>query len=310
MVSMKPLPACLLLTAFVLAGCAGGGGAGDQIIPSGDVDDVEATATTGGIHGFVVDEKITPIKGADVSVSPGNKSVKSNEAGAFVINGLEPGTYFVKATHPLYDTQQQSFDVVAGEVDPEDMKFLLTRLILSNPYYTTLKFDGFIVCSTNVGVPNAGYLLSEECGEGVGVPGLGRVGGQGNNNVQFDFYVENDQAKSITVEQNWEPTSDAGKGLYSPVSLDWTCDPSCSGNTFLTLDGESPTFGYADNATVEGLELTTSTVISVFTWASPAGTTGGSVTLNQGFQEFVTISYFLPLPADWSFINGSPNPFV
>ena len=311
MVSMgsKTLLAVLLLTAAVLAGCAGGSETPKVEQLAEGAPEVVVTETTGGIRGVVVDDAIRPIKGATVEVVGTDKKMTTDETGLFAFSGLEAGPYFVKAGHLLYDVQQQSVDVVAGVADPAPVKFLLTRVILQNPYYTTMKFDGFIVCSANVGVPEAGYLLSEECGEGVGVEGLGRVGGQGNNNVQYDFYVENDGAKSIVVEQVWEPTSDAGKGLYSPVSLNWKCVPSCSGDTFLTIDGESPTYGYAGNATIEALELTTSTVISVFTWASPAGTTGASVTLNQGYQEFVTISYYLPLPEGWSFVAGDKSPF-
>lgn len=321
MVSMGPktnLLACLLLAAFALSGCSGGGSPEDE--PGQDLaedaPEIEVTETTGGIRGVVVDDAIRPIKGATVEVMGTGKTMTTDETGLFAFSGLLAGPYFVKAGHPLYDVQQQNVEVVAGVADPAPVKFLLTRVILQNPYYTTLKFDGFIVCSTNVGAPGAGYLLSEECGEGVGVecvdPNVpcGRVGGQGNNFVQFDFVVESDQAKSLIVEQVWEPTSEAGKGLYSPVSLNWFCDPVCGGDTFLTIDGESPTYGYAGNATLADLELTTNTTISVFTWASPAGTTGASLTLNQPYQEFVTISYFLPLPEGWSFVKGDPDPFA
>jgi Carboxypeptidase regulatory-like domain len=126
--------ALVALAAVVLAGCANTGGSdrasGDG---AGDVADLDVTATTGGIHGFVVDEKITPIEGATVSVSPGDASATTNDLGAFVINGLEPGVYFVKAEHPLFDSAQQSVDVVAGEADPDDVKFQLNRVIFAQP---------------------------------------------------------------------------------------------------------------------------------------------------------------------------------
>ncbi|MEA3135896.1 MAG: Carboxypeptidase regulatory-like domain, partial [Thermoplasmata archaeon] len=106
--------AILVVAASILAGCAGGPGNGPAAAEPGDVGDIDATATTGGIHGFVVDEKITPIKDATVTVLPSGALTQTDEGGAFVLSGLEPGTYFVKAEHPLYDSAQQSVEVVAG----------------------------------------------------------------------------------------------------------------------------------------------------------------------------------------------------
>lgn len=334
-VPRKVVPALLVLLAFVLAGCSGGGGGteGTGAGPGDEAPKVEATATTGGIRGVVVDERIVPVKGAFIEVLSTTKNATTGEDGLFAISGLDAGTYFIRVSHGLYASAQQSADVVAGEEDPASLRIQLVRTVLEDPYYYTLQFDGYIVCSTNVGAPLFGYLLSEECGEGAGVPdeecvpvtgpcqaipppGGSRVGGQSQNNVQFDFSVENTGIKAIIVEQTWQATSEAGKGLYSPVSTDWSCLPSCSGNTFFTLDGESPTYGYINETKwkeygddKKDLNLTPETTISVFTWASPAGTTGASMTLNQQYQMFVTLFYYLPPPEGWSFINSSPSPY-
>lgn len=304
----KPLLLALVLAAALLAGCSGGGNGGGG--PSlGNVDQVDATSTTGGIRGFVVDQKIVPIKGADVVVTPGDKKVTTDEGGAFVVSGLEPGTYFVKASHPLYETQQQSVEVEAGVPDPKPVKFQLVRTVSRDPYYTTLKYDGYIVCSVNT----AG-ALSEECGEGVGVPcqvpppyGCQRAGGQDNNNIQFDFQVDAG-AKSIVFETVWEPTSEAGNELYVPVGTNWVCDPSCSWDTVTELKGSSPLYGQIDAEQIEKSGIGPGVNVTMFVWAGSFEDPAGAA-LNQPFTHFATTFYYVPPPDGWSLVRGDPSPY-
>lgn len=310
MVSMptsKTILALLLLATVAFAGCAGGGGGEENEVPDELVEDapeVEVTSTTGGIRGVVVDDAIRPIKGATVEVTGTDKKAMTTETGLFAFSGLEAGPYFVKASHPLYDVQQQSVEVVAGVAEPEPVKFLLTRVVLQDPYYQTIKFDGFIVCSANV--DGVGY--SEECGEGVGLPVVGRVGGQDNNYVQFDFTV-GAGAKSIILEQVWEPTSEAGRAFFTPVSTEWVCDPFCGGSRFTEMDGESPLYGRIEEEELLDHEVVPDeTPITMFTYASLSSNPAG-VVLNQPFSSFVTVFYHAPAPEGWSFVNGSPDPF-
>jgi hypothetical protein len=242
----------------------------------------------------------------------------TDAGGLFAISGLQAGAYIVKASHPFYDEVQQTVDVVAGVADPPAVKLLLTRVVFENPYLQTLKYDGFIVCSANILV-----ALSEECGEGVGVPeeecfmgtcapvpviGGQRVGGQGNNQVQFDFTV-GPGLQTLIVEQVWEATSEAGQEFYSPIATEWSCDPVCGGNVFSEMEGASPLYAAVDSETLASLNITPDqTLISVFTWSS-AQTNPVGVVLNQPYQVFVTSFHHLPAPEGWSFVAGSPNPF-
>jgi hypothetical protein len=306
---LKSIAAALLAT-LLLAGCTGGS---DD--PADKVPALEVTTTTGGIRGVVVDETIKPIAEAKVTISGVMQPLTTDAAGIFSISGLEAGSYLVKASHPFYDEVQQTVDVVAGVADPPAVKLLLTRVVFENPYLQTLKYDGFVVCSTNVVTP-FGALLSEECGEVVGVDcvvpvvGCTRVGGQGNNEVQFDFTI-GAGTKSVVIEQVWEPTSEAGTGFYSPVSTEWSCLPVCSGNRMIELQGSSPLRGVLDEAMLADFEIVPdSTIISIFTWADPGNQASpASVLLNQPFQNFVTTFHYLPAPEGWSLVAGSPNPF-
>lgn len=313
---MQPRALAAAAFALLLAGCAAAPGDG----PGGDgpgVADVEATATTGGIHGFVVDEKITPIAGATVTVAPGDIATTTNEDGAFVVNGLAPGSYFVKAEHPLYDSAQQAAEVVAGESDPDDVRFQLTRVIFANPYAVLQKFDGFVVCSIGFFV-----YASEECGEGVGVPcevpvlGCQRVGGQGNNHAQWDFYLDGPFIATLVVEMAWTSTSPTLTEFELNVANDWTCDPFCNGEQLNVTRGASPLYATVDfpreleDKAGEPVELTADTRFSTFVWPNWGHGDPGQldVALNQPFTQFATAFYYLPAPDGWSFLAGDKLP--
>ncbi|MEA3136029.1 MAG: hypothetical protein QOC71_310, partial [Thermoplasmata archaeon] len=252
---------------------------------------------------------------------------QTDEGGAFVLSGLEPGTYFVKAEHPLYDSAQQSVEVVAGVADPDDVKLQLNRVIFAQPYAQLQKFDGFVVCSI-------GFFIyaSEECGEGVGVPcevpvlGCQRVGGQGNNFAQWDFYLDGGFARTLVVEMSWTPASDTAQEFQLNVGNDWTCDPTCNGNALNVTGGPSPLYATVDFL---GLNLTdkdgapvpfdASTRFSTFVWpnwgcANFSVTTDPdclqqlNVAINQPYQMFATAFYYLPAPAGWSFLAGDEVP--
>jgi hypothetical protein len=355
MVVVPKLVPALILLGLLLAGCTSGGGGGNGDGNGGDgtleePPQVEATATTGGIRGVVVDEAIRPIKAATVLIQPANKSLESDDNGLFAISGLEPGEYVVSASHPLYNEIQATTTVVAGDSNPKSVKLQLTRVILANPYKETLHFEGYIFCSQDF----SGALFSEECGEGAGVPcavpltgtpvpvvGCQRLGGQSNNNVQYDFYPAVDYPKSLLVELNWEPTVGAATtgALWTIVATDFICDPTCGGKEVMNYGGEKyegDTFGncatgpsyirqddYVQtlNGTDGKPDLKAGTRISTFTWACGKNKTlppdpvfgfqpGYDIELQQKFDEFVTISYYLPLPEAWSFVAGDPDPFV
>ena len=294
----------LLLVAF--AGCA------EEGTPAGGEEgteppEVQATSDTGGIRGVVVDQAIVPVAGATVRILNEDLSAETDANGLFTFSGLDPGTYFVQATHPFYDSQQSSVDVVAGEERPPAVKIQLTRLISQNPYMTTLSFSGYIFCSANVPV---GY--SEECGEGVGIPGSGqRIGKNPSNKPEQEWYVDSDLVATMIMEQVWEPSvqlsADNSGQFRTFVGVNWICDPFCGDDyRFGVAVGSSPLLFRADMAEHEGLEYDTETRFTSFTYAAD----NPGVLLEQPYEEFVTISYVLPMPEDWSFVEGDANPFA
>lgn len=327
----KPLFAVAVLALVFLAGCSGNGGGGQSVADSFEDEgapEVQVTETTGGIRGVVVDEAIRPIAGAVIELVGGDAPTKAEttEGGLFAFSGLKAGVYLLKAGHPLYDTQQVSAEVEAGVKEPAPVKILLTRQIFEKPYMQTLKFDGFIVCSFN-----SQGLLSEECGEGVGsphqtcdlvggpcvanpiLPGQ-RIGKQAGNRVQFNVPITEPGLAGIVFEKVWKPTSEAGNELYTPIGLDWVCNPFCGWNDIkkdgktVELQGGSPQWAQIGQIEVTENEIVIGENVTMFTWAGSFDDDVG-LALNQAYQDFMTLSYFLALPEGWSFVNGDEDPF-
>jgi hypothetical protein len=287
-----------------LAGCSAGTlpGAAD---PDPEGPSVDATSTTGGIRGVVVDEAIRPLAGVEVQVLGTGKNATSDADGLFAVSGLLQASYVVEASHLLYGSAQQAVQVLAGVRDPPLVRFQLVRNERAEPYTETLKFDGFIACSANAVV-----LLSEECGEGFPTP-AGRIGQQANSRVHFDFSVSGADIQGMVVEQAWEATSDAGRGFYTILFANYTCDSAlgyCGGDYAHVMEGESPLRGALDLEAIDTFGVAPGLLMSVYTYASPATMPAG-VVLNQPYQTFVTNFYGRPAPDDWSFVRGDPPPF-
>lgn len=317
---MRPIGLMLVLTSVALAGCADDDATDD--VDDANLGDVDASATTGGIRGVVFDEAVRPIEGATVNIADRTESVLTNRDGAFTISGLPGQEFVVTASHPLYTTVQKTVEVEVGVTDPQPVKFLLERIVDADPYMNTVKERGYISCSANIIV-----FLSEECGEGVGspeqtcdldsllpcvdnpvMPGE-RIGKAANNRAQIDFWLEGPNVKSLVVEQIWEPSVNVGVGgggFNTRLATDWACDPICGGDQHDEADGESPLRLEADTETLEGLNVTQDLRFSTFTWASTEET---GLLLEQDFEVFISASYVLPLPEEWSFLNGDEDPW-
>lgn len=310
-------PALVLVAALVVAGCA-----------SKDRPDLPAVDMPGpgSIAGVVVDQAVRPIEGALVEVLDLQLSATTDADGAFLVTGVPAGVHVVRASHGLYDTQQQTVEVVEGADEGTKAKFQLNRVIFATPYSQVQKFDGFIVCSVGFSL-----YASEECGEGVGMPcedpvlgtplpppGCTRVGGQGNNFAQWDFYLDGPFVRTLVVEMSWEPASPTLEEFQLNVGNDWTCTPFCNGNGLNVTGGPSPLY---TTVTFDSLQLTdrlgndvaltADTRFSTFVW--PNWGSGDpeqlNVALNQPYQAFATAFYYLPAPVGWSFLAGDVAPF-
>ncbi len=310
----------LVLGATVLAGCAES--TGDEELDNGP--SIDATETTGGIRGVVVDQAIVPVQGVTVVVDGLGITVETDESGLFLFEGLDAGTYFLTASHPLYDVVQQSAVVEAGVSRPPAVRIQLTRLIAEDPYVSIQQFNGNIFCSANV----VG-AYSEECGEGVGIPRsscflINHPGGCVSNPVMpgervlknpsnapgQEWYVDSPNVQTFVIEQTWEPSlevSASGGGQFRTFyGINWVCDPFCGADHgFGQVVANSPLYAQVLPESFEGLNYTSETRFTTFTYAAD----NPGLIVEQPYELFVSTSYFLPLPEGWSFLNGDERPF-
>jgi hypothetical protein len=199
----------LLLVATLLAGCSSGGKKGtDAGGPQPDFTDLglEATSTTGVIRGVVVDEAVRPLAGARVATTDNaGKAVEATSApdGAFGLDGLEPGTYFLKIGKPGYRESQVSADVVAGVREPPIVKVVLSVDPNEVPYVAAYQYDAFVACSFTL------VLVS--------FAACGLAPDQTNN----AFLVEYPMDKTpdwIQTEAVWESTQALGSSLSLSIT--------------------------------------------------------------------------------------------
>ncbi len=273
----------------------------------------------GQLLGVVVDDAIIPIPDATASLPSLGLTASTDASGRFQFDELEPGTYAITVTAPLYDTVQVT-GIVPAQGGAETLRVQLTRVIQATPFIETAVFDGFLACSSNVG-----GVIAEECGEGAGVPGVGRIGGQANNKPFVTFYAEGPLPQTIQGEIVWDATLTVGNGVQTGgftaiMATHFVCDPICGyehslddkvGHSPLVMrtdDGDQGG-GYftAPDVALANAGITPETPITVFVWTSDDDL--AAVTVEQPFTVYRTVSYVLPLPQEWSFARGDPAPF-
>lgn len=139
---MRVLLAVGLLVALALAGCSSGGGGETP----GNEDKLDVDAATGGIRGVIVDQAISPVAGAVVTIT-GGLSTESASDGTFNFTRLQPGEYLVTVGKPGFKGAQTSTTVVAGDPEPKVVKLLIERLSTATPFFEHYKLDGYYECA-------------------------------------------------------------------------------------------------------------------------------------------------------------------
>lgn len=314
----RPLPAALLVV-LVLAGCTGGGGGKADLGSDEGFGDlgVAPTATTGVLLGVVVDGAIRPIADATVAVTGTGlaREAATDAEGRFALGDLQPGTYFIQASHPLHKPAQTSAEVVAGEQDPPIVRIQLERLFSQDPYSTALKVDGFIACGFNAGttapcITDYTQVLPP-CGGGC-VPQLRKAQGD-----KRDYTTTVDAGwQQIVVELTFEPSSQASSdSMGFVVSHN---NRTGAAHSFGGAQGTSPVRWQADvGVEADGAASQEPTMIPAEGWGDllvffnirADSSAPAAVTVNQQYSAFHHTFYYGKAPDGWSFVNGDPLPF-
>ena len=231
---MRWLPSALVLV--LLAGCSQSPAGADSPEPTVDFGELEleATATTGVIRGIVVDEAIRPLGNASITLTPGDLTTKSTDAGTFGFDDLEPGTYFLRVEHRLYQPTQTSTDVVAGVAEPPITKVLLRADPNARvPYVEALSFNGFL----SLGVA----IIATSVGTTIFGPVADAVGDTSIWNVNFTA-----EPLWLQGELVWQHNQPAGGMLIWEITRSGSNTPAGYRET-----AESPALAYWDNGTIQ-----------------------------------------------------------
>lgn len=154
---------CLVALLLVLPGCSSQGASPTATSASVTFDDVhlEAHSGKGLIRGIVTDSAVRPVAGANVSLREPNQHVLTDAQGRFGFSEVEPGVHFLTASKVGFTTVQTSVEVAADRKDPPLAQLRLEAVPGSQPYFTPLKWDGFMQCSFIVaGAFGTGCLLT------------------------------------------------------------------------------------------------------------------------------------------------------
>ncbi|MFO1532093.1 MAG: carboxypeptidase regulatory-like domain-containing protein [Thermoplasmatota archaeon] len=149
----------ILLTAMLLAGCAGpadaptdhtqarsvppecANGCGPQGGPS---TATTAAPDTMSIHGVVMDDVLHTLPDATVVVRELNLTKAVGPAGTFAFDGLVPSTYFLTASAPEHRSQTLTVEPANAQ---ETVHFALEPLATNLAYNETVHFHGHLQCA-------------------------------------------------------------------------------------------------------------------------------------------------------------------
>lgn len=135
-----------LLLVGLLAGCTDDGGPASEGPQAADV--APPKSGLGSISGVVVDQSITPIAEATITIVGLGTTTETNDDGQFKFEDLEPGTYFLQADAVGFNATQTSVDVLADQVAKP--KMALQAVQSKDPYYVTVQRNTFNIMSVPV----------------------------------------------------------------------------------------------------------------------------------------------------------------
>jgi hypothetical protein len=200
---MMRILVAILLAATALAGCSSA--EPERELPPANFENLglQATPTTGVIRGIAVDEAIRQLGGVDIGVTllDGQiRNVTSAPDGAFGLDGLAPGTYFMVARKAGYLPVQASSEVVAGVAAPPLVKLLMTADPTTVPYVTVFVYEAFIGCS--VTSPSVSVAVCD----------VGPLKAATNNEFLVNYEADK-PPQWIQSEAVWESTQPLGSEL-------------------------------------------------------------------------------------------------
>lgn len=280
----------VVLLCIVLSGCSDAGA------PE-DLEDLEATPTTGILRGVVVDGAVVPVADAAVSLQGSNRTAVSDEGGLFGFDDLEPGLYIVRVERDGFlDTEVQA-TVQAGEAEPERVRVELVRDPDRAPYVEGSTWAGFIQCSVRVETVALGPAGVAVCSAG-------------EPTVDLDDDVFHELA--FGASPDWVQTDlewDGSQPLGDRMSIRLGPD-SCEDTKWGANEGISPLTVSMPRVLLQDKEVGVDNglCVRVFVWVSELAADLVGAGVQQDFTAFTHSFYnFQPEPG-WVFPRDGPHP--
>lgn len=297
--------ASLLLTTMLLAGCSSSPAPGtapqaDAPTPGAEADftelQLEATKTTGVLRGVVVDTAVRPLAGANVTVHPGALQAFADGQGRFGFEGLEPGSYVVRAEAVDFIGQQATVTVVAGDDAPTPVVLSLEAVLGTEPYVDAFAWDGYMQCSLIA----AGFFFT---------------------GCMASDYTEDDSRKEDFVarlpdflqsELHWDSTQALGDNLcmkhYARRDSDFEPITDTQGRSAQACGGV-PVIQAFDQAHLNATHVGGERGIERVVWVDYAVPQALGMAMNQRFSLYTHVFHnFLPAEG-WTFgKDGAPTP--
>ncbi len=266
-----------VVTMLALVGLAGCAGAPINVDEEPDAfQHAKATSTTGAIKGVVVNDTIVPVIGATVKVTPGDLEAVTDEDGAFILNDLEPGVYFITASAEHHGDAQASVEVLAGQAS-DTIRIMIPYFPPPVPYYVEQVTSLFMDWAINA---NGNRVV------------LGGVTGQGS----FRLNQETGANMSwIQTELVW----DAAQPLTDNLRLDSSLRDADASQA---VQGTSPLLVAYDSDTI----VPTATGMTGVLWVAPSAGTPIGLTVQQKAEVYTHAFYHMLPPTGWTLSGDGP----
>jgi hypothetical protein len=285
---------CLLTIAF--AGCAGS--AKDTgATPSTSAAVPIVDEDSGSIHGFVLDDQVLPLRGADVAIVALELSTMTDEDGEFTLNDVPPGTHSLFASKLGYESRGEKVDVVAGEV--RELQVVLVPMAIAEPHHESIPFAGEFQCSLaafdvtwmDCGAETKSYFYFEKP-EGVDhlVAELHWTSASAGTGQNLDFNLVKGTKIADTNEYQWYAN------VFGPSPLRIGIDV---GEQFENPDSPSPVGAKDQDQVVDDEDTHLGfNIYASPTYAQDVALVG--LTLQQKFNGYVTLFYDEDVPEGFS----------
>lgn len=279
--------AAFLVLCLLLAGCSDPSKTSQAPEPVGP--------STGSLGGIVVDPAIIPLEGVRLRLEGHDENVTTDALGAWRMDGLEPGSYFLHAALDGFSPIQTGATVTAGELTEVTLELVPNQT--AEPFVVPTQWRGFIDCSVRIGTGGAsGSIGVNACNE-LGTQGVGQ------QDVERIHSFPEGTPDFFQTELQWDKTTTGGNDLALMVGPDTCADPKYSWTS-----GGSPLWYAMDAFELGARQVGPDTALCTRVFAATSGDLQyvAGFQFQQGFDAFSHAFYNMQPEPGWLFVVDGP----